>query len=183
MRKKIMKLNFTTLLMMLMFLGCQSAPTKLTQEVGRELNNNTVLADTRSALEYATYHVPGSITLNHVDFIILKNPATGQRILDPDIQQMIERLAKKGISPIKKIVLISTKKDSEENKKWRWLLRKLNVMNIEFMSLDEYIATNKPLRPQAMPERTYTWTVNETKPILDFADKCFVNWSDAVCNQ
>lgn len=120
--------------LMVVFLGaCQMAPTKIKTEVGGPAEN-TVLVDTRSSLEFSTYHVSGSVHLNTSDFLILKNANTQQRQFDPDLEQTIERLAKRGISPDKKIILISNKKDSEENQKWNWLLNKVEVKNVQMIS-------------------------------------------------
>jgi len=165
----------------LIFSSCQLAPTKVKNEVGGTPNPNVVYADTRSALAYSTYHPSGTISLNSEDFIILKNAATKTRVLDPDLNQLVERLAKRGISPLKKVMLISTQKDSDENKKWKWLLAKLDVTNVEFLTLDEYIQQNRPLRPQPDPERANTWPVANPEVILKESDNCFVNWKATQC--
>ncbi|MGZ3725335.1 MAG: rhodanese-like domain-containing protein [Pseudobdellovibrio sp.] len=161
--------------------GCKSAPTKLKEEVGGAADN-TVLADTRSAFEFSTYHVSGSVSLNSEDFLILKNANDKSRKLDPDTDQIIERLARRGISPLKKVVLIAAKKDSPEAKKWEWLLRKLNVINLETTSLNDYIKNNKPLRPKPDPERTDVWMVENAPKLLEKSDACFVNWSETCLN-
>ncbi len=120
--------------------------------------------------------------MNSQDFVVLKNAATKSRKLDPDIPQIIERLARRGLSPLKEVKLISDKKDSAENKKWQWLLKKLNIRNVELLSLDEYIKNNKPLRPKPEPEKSEIWSVDDIKSIFDKADMCFVNWStDNYC--
>lgn len=175
--KDFIKLNFLVLFLS----ACQMAPTKVKTEVGGAADITTVYADTRSALAFSTYHPSGAVSLNTDDFIILKNAATQSRVLDPDLDQLVERLARRGISPLKKVKLISTKKDSEENKKWRWLLAKLDVTNVEFLTLDEYIQQNRPLRPQPEPDRTNTWPVANPEAILKKADSCFVNWSETEC--
>jgi hypothetical protein len=174
---KILILNF----LVLFFSACQLAPTKVKNEVGGTANPNVVYADTRSALAHSTYHPSGTVSLNTDDFIILKNAATQERVLDPDLDQLVERLAKRGISPLKKVKLISNKKDSEENKKWKWLLSKLDVNHVEFLTLDEYIQQNRPLRPQPEPERANVWPVPNAAIILTKSQSCFVNWSDADC--
>lgn len=175
--KNVLILNF----LVLVLFSCQVSPTKVKQEVGGTANPNVVYADTRSALAHSTYHPSGTVSLNTDDFIILKNAATQDRVLDPDLEQLVERLAKRGISPLKKVKLISTKKDSEENKKWRWLLAKLDVTNVEFLTLDEYIQQNRPLRPQPQPERANTWPVPNADMILKKSQTCFVNWSETDC--
>ena len=168
--------------LMFFFLGaCQMAPTKIKTEVGGPAES-TVLVDTRSSLEFSTYHVSGSVHLNTSDFLILKNANTQQRQFDPDLEQTIERLAKRGISPQKKIILISNKKDSEENQKWNWLLNKVQVTKVELTSLDEYIKANAPIRPKPQPERNEAWPVENKSEILKQAATCFLNWNSSLCN-
>jgi 3-mercaptopyruvate sulfurtransferase SseA len=175
----MLKLIFSAFIFV--FLGaCQMAPTKIKTEVGRSVEN-IVLVDTRSSLEYSTYHLSGSVHLSTSDFLILKNVNTQQRQFDPDLEQTIERLAKRGISPNKKIVLISNKKDSEENQKWNWLLKKIQVKNIQLLSLDEYIKANSPLVPKPQPERNEVWSVDNKSEILKQASSCFVNWNSKSC--
>ena len=78
------------------------APTKVKTEVGGPADKDVVYADTRSALAFSTYHPSGAVSLNTDDFIILKNAATQARAIDPDLDQLVERLARRGISPLKK---------------------------------------------------------------------------------
>lgn len=173
--------NFVTTALILIFLSaCQMAPTKIKNEVGGK-TEATVLVDTRSSLEYSTYRVSGSVHLSTSDFLILKNANTQQRQFDPDLEQTIERLAKRGISPSKKIILISNKKDSDENKKWNWLLNKIQVKNIELTSLDDYIKAHSPLIPKPEPERNDVWSVDNKTEILKLAPNCFVSWNLNSC--
>ena len=168
--------------LMFVFLGaCQMAPTKIKTEVGGPAEN-IVLVDTRSSLEFSTYHVSGSVHLNTADFLILKNASTQQRQFDPDLEQTIERLAKRGISPNKKIILISNKKDSEENQKWNWLLNKVLVQYTELTSLDDYIKANSPIIPKPQPERNEVWPIDKKAEILKQAPNCFVSWTPSTCN-
>lgn len=160
--------------------GCQTKPTKIKEESANR-DKNTVLVDTRSSFEFAGFHFSGSVNLNSESFLILKNPKTKKRILDPDITQIIERLAKRGISPLKSVILISNKKDSNENKKMNWLLRKLEISDVTMMGFDEFRIINKNRVPQAPPESEPVWGVVDTQIILKNADQCFVNWSDENC--
>lgn len=163
-------------------LGCQSKPTVVKQESENEYKKNTVMVDTRSAFEYATFHVSGSVHLSTEDFLILKNPKTKKRILDPDLEQTIERLAQRGLTPQKSVLLISETADSLENKKWAWLFKQLGITDIKAISLYDYRVQNKSLVPQAEPERQTAWVLQTSKnDILKAADICFVNWSEAQC--
>lgn len=164
-----------------LILGCQSKPTVIREESVNQYNKNVILVDTRSAFDYISFHISGSVNLNSGDFLILKNPKINKRILDPDIPQIIERLAKRGVSPLKTVLLISDKKDSVENKKWNWLLRKLDVRDVLMTSIDDYRAQNKNFAPQAQSESVPVWDVKNMKTILQNADQCFVNWSEDKC--
>lgn len=169
------------ILLLVVLFGCQTKPTQIKEESVTRYDKDVVLVDTRSAFDYASFHISGSVNLNSGDFLILKNPKTYQRILDPDIDQVIERLAKRGISPLRSIVLISDKKDSDDNKKWRWLLRQLDVRDVTLTSLEIYRTQNKSLVPQAMPDSVPVWQIKNTKVIFKKSEQCFVNWSDENC--
>lgn len=162
-------------------LSCQSPPTKITGETVADTAPIRVLVDTRTHLQYETFHLSGSVHLNSSDFLILRNPAAKERIMDPDIPQIVERLARRGVSPEREIVLISDRQDSVENKKWNWLLLQLNVKNVIMMSLDGYRQANKNRVPQPNPERAAIWSVDRPQLILKQSKYCFVNWSDSLC--
>jgi|GEM_PF-4740112 len=162
--------------------GCQLKPTLITEESVNQHYKDVVLVDTRGAFEFAGFHFSGSVSLNSEDFLILKNPKSKKRILDPDISQIIERLARRGLSPQKALILISNKKDSLENKKWNWLLRQLEIENIVLMGFDEYRALNKNRVPQAPPASMQVWKLRTVEVLLKKADQCFVNWSNEGCH-
>lgn len=160
--------------------SCQSPQTKITEETGGK-SAMRVLVDTRSHLQYETYHISGSVHLHSSDFLILRNAREKERILDPDIPQIIERLARRGVSPEREIILISDSPDSEENKKWNWLLLQLHVRNVIMMSLDSYREVNRNRVPQPKPERAAVWQVERPQLILKQSKNCFVSWSDSLC--
>lgn len=167
--------------------GCQQKPTKSIEETSNSIFKvQTVLVDTRTAFLFQSFHIPGSVNLVTSDFIILKDPRTKKYILDPDLNQTIERLARKGVSPDRHIVLLSTEKNSVENKKWNWLLRNLNFEDIEMSSVDEFNLKHKNAR-YAEPSRADVWTIKLSEPLQnEFVIKkgvsCFVGWSDKTCN-
>ena len=76
----------------LMLMSCQQKPTKVMEESVDVFEPRTVLIDTRDSLQFQSYHIQGSVNLNSFDFLILKNAKTQKRILDPDLNQIIERL-------------------------------------------------------------------------------------------
>ena len=148
---------------------------------------NTVIVDTRSGFDYASFHIPGSINLESSQFLILKNPLKGLRIMDPDLVQIIERLARRGVSPEKKVILISQKANSDENKKWQWLLRNLQIEDISVTSLEEF-RKKFPNRQFAEPTRSEVWALQisedlQNEFILKKSSDCFVTWSDKKCHK
>lgn len=179
MAAKIKNLKWISVSAAFVFLaGCVSEPTVLKEEVAPNVKVVApVLVDTRPNFEFTTSHLPGSIHLESTDFIILKSAVKKERIFDPDLQQTIERLAKRGISPLKHVILISQKADSLENKKWAWLLNRLGVLNVESVSLKSYVEKNKPV-PQAEPDPQAPWAVDNGLEIVNKAADCFANWSD-----
>ncbi|MFZ3231649.1 MAG: rhodanese-like domain-containing protein [Pseudobdellovibrio sp.] len=167
------------------FLSCQQKPTKSIQETTNIFKPDTTVVDTRSSFLYTSFHITGSVNLSVADFLILKNPKTKTRILDPDLNQIIERLAKKGISPDRKIVLLSTEKDSIENKKWKWLLKNLEVDDVELSSVDDFNKAHKNAR-FAEPPRGDVWTLKisdelKNEFIIKKGKDCFVNWNEKLC--
>ena len=167
--------------------NCQQKPTKSMEEVSNAFRTETVLVDTRSAFLYASSHIKGSINLETTDFLILTNPRTKKRILDPDLNQTIERLAKKGIHPSKKVLLLSDTKNSDENKKWTWFLNLLEVEDIESMSIDDFRKEFKNAR-YADPNRETSWILKlspdlQNEFILKKGPDCFVVWSQKKCKK
>ena len=112
-----MKIIKTLLVLLsLVILSCQQKPTRISEESAQVFDSRVVLIDTRSALNYESFHIEGSENLLVDDFLILKNPKSKTRIFDPDLLQTVERLANKGIHPSKFILLIGDKEDSIDNK-------------------------------------------------------------------
>ncbi len=172
-------------LLVLILMACQQKPTKSLEETVNAYGVETVLADTRSSFFFTSSHIPGSINLTTEDFLILKNPATKKRILDPDLEQTIERLARKGLNPDRKIILLAEKKDGVENKKWAWFLKLLGVENVESMSLAEFNKRH-PNSRYPSPSRAESWELKlspelQQEFILNKASECFVTWSDKNC--
>lgn len=168
--------------MLVCLLGCKQAPTKITEEVGgKPVDEKLVIIDTRSELDYSSYHLSGSVHLNTKDFLVIKNPAAKTKRLDPDMLQNIERLAKKGVSPAKNLLLITDDIESVEIKKWKWFLKRLGFSNIQRSTLDEYRKKNPVRAPQPEPPREEVWSVPNSDLILIEAEYCFVTWTEKNC--
>lgn len=175
------------ILVFLSVTGCQQKPTKSIDETANVFRTETVLVDTRSTFLFTSSHIKGSVNLETADFLLLKDPRAKKRIFDPDLNQTIERLAKKGIHPTKKVLLLSDTKNSDENKKWTWLLAYLEIEDIESMSLDEFRKQFKNAR-YADPDRALPWTLKlsselQDEFILKKAPNCFVVWSPKKCEK
>lgn len=175
-----MKLKLTFSLLVVFISACQSSPTRL-REQAVNVDQYTVLVDTRSALDYSSFHFSGSVHLHTSDYLLLKPGLNEKRIFDPDLAQTIERLARRGLHPQKKVILISDDKDQTEAKKWQWLLQKLGLEKpvISFFTEQKNRLGGRP--PRALPERMPVWTVKEANAIINQAEKCFVVWQESVC--
>lgn len=173
---------------LLLFTSCQLAPTKTMEETSNSIFNvKTVLVDTRTSFLYQSFHIPGSVNLVTADFLILKNPGTKKYILDPDLNQTIERLAKKGVGLDRHIILLGSTKNSVENKKWNWLLRNLGLEYVEMNSVDDFNKKYKNAR-YADPDTAAIWPLKlsdelQSEFITKKAQDCFIIWIEAKCSQ
>ena len=180
-------MRFLLLIFLTLGFGCQQKPTKSIEEVTNVFKAETVLIDTRSAFLFNSSHIKGSVNLESRDFLILKNPRLKKRIFDPDLKQVIERLAKKGIHPSKKVLLLGDLKRSEENKKWLWLLKNLEIESTETMSIDDFRKEFKNAR-YAEPSTAEPWNLKiseelQNEFIYRKAPDCFVIWSQKKCEK
>lgn len=163
--------------------SCQVGPTRIREQTVNLDLKNAVVIDTRSHLDYASFHFSGSVHLQSSDYLLLKPGPVPKRIFDPDLEQTIERLARRGIHPQKKIILVSDdKSDPAEAKKWRWLLRQLGVSEISAMPFSKLKDRLGGRPPQASPERMPVWTVADANKITKKAEDCFASWNDSLCN-
>ncbi len=180
--------TYVMAILILFYVGCKQAPTKIIEQNVDVFEKNIVLLDTRSALEFASFHIPGAQNLLVEDFLILKNPLYSVKnkkyLFDPDLNQTIERLAHKGIRPDLKIYLIGDVKNSVNNQKWRWLLSYLEITDISLFSIPE-IKKIKNGR-FAVAEKQAPWVLKssieyQNEFILKQAPKCFVGWDQNNC--
>lgn len=178
-------INVLLIFGLFVFVGCQQKPTRAIEEEANIYKPDTVLVDTRSAFLFASSHIPGSVNLETQDYLILKNPSTKKRILDPDLQQVVERLARRGIHPSRRVLLLGDNRFSEENVKWNWLLKLLDFERVEMKSISDFKKENKNAH-YADPTRTETWALKlspelQQEFIHKKASNCFVKWSEAKC--
>ncbi len=190
-----MKHNFSCFIQLIIYvlvvflLACQQKPTKIIEESADPFEKNRVLLDTRSALDFASFHIEGSQNLLVEDFLVLTNPIAAKRlqkrVLDPDLAQIIERLANKGVTPDKVIMLIGEPRNSLNNKKWKWLLSRLEVTDVRFATIDEIskIKNGRFLKAEKMsPWQLKMSEVLQKELIYKKSADCFVGWNDKKCN-
>lgn len=177
--------NLILSLLFLVLVACQSKPTTILEETVNVFAKDSVMVDTRNAFEYASFHIEGSASINSNDFLLLKDPKKKIYVFDPDLNQTIERLAKRGISPEKRIFLISNKADSDENKKWKWLLKNLEVEDVYLVEFNEFRKDYKNKKfAEAKSERPWFLKTSEEFQkdfIIKKAKDCFVKWSEKLC--
>ena len=184
------------LLLNFIIVGCQMAPTTALEESVDVFAARTVLVDTRSALDFSSFNIKGSTNLLVDDFVVLQNPLAKpknqKRYFDSNLKDMIERLARRGINPSKKIILIGSKKDSIENKKWKWMLNSLEVNEVSLYSLDQVRKMkhgNFAEVEAAAPWELKLGSYMQKELILNKAQKCFVDaypknkkWNEEYCH-
>ncbi len=180
--------TFLFISVILIFVGCKQAPTKVIEQNVDIFEKNIVLLDTRSDLEFTSFHIQGAQNLLTEDFLILKNPLAKvqnkKRILDPDLNQTIRRLALKGVKPDFKIYLIGDSKNSVNNKKWRWLLSYLEISDVSLFSMSEIKKIKNGRFADA--EKQIPWILKssveyQNEFILKKAPTCFVGWDEKNC--
>ncbi len=184
-----------SLIFLFTFFACQQKPTSVVEQSVNIFKPRTVLMDTRSALEFQSFHIQGSVNLLVDDFIVLQNPLAKKknqkRFLDNDFAAVVERLAGKGISPDLKIFLIGDKQNSINNRKWKWLLNNLEVSDVQLYSLEQVRKMNSG--SFAEPEKQTPWTLKISESfqrefIINKAERCFVRsyktlaeWNSSYC--
>lgn len=173
-------------ILLAVFAGCQQVPTKALEETSNIFAEETVLVDTRSSFLFTSSHLQGSINLVTDEFLIKKNPKMKKYSIDPDFPQIIERLARRGIHPSKKIMLLGEAKNSAENLKWTWLLKLLGVDKIQIFSQNDFRKAHPNARYKD-PDRAEPWILDlspelQQEFILNKAPDCFVSWIAKKCS-
>lgn len=176
------------LLGFLFLVACQQKPTRAIEESVNVFDRPIVLLDTRRSLDYASFHVSGSKDLWWQDFVTLDQKTANSRkrkyFFEKDLVPLVERLANRGVSPLKTVYLIGYKQDSTENKRWAWLLKLLEVQDIKLISQDE--ARKKFPGHRADPTVEKPWTLKTSiefqyEFIINKAQDCFLSFDDLKC--
>jgi thiosulfate/3-mercaptopyruvate sulfurtransferase len=123
-------------------LGCTVKPTKVTetksvqtnfQEIRTQLNQNTVILDTRDAVEFYASKVPGSVLVEWKDFSVKLEFAEG--VLDTDPLNITRRLALWGIGPDTQVIVLGKKQDPKFGRV-AWMLKEMGVVNVKTFNFD-----------------------------------------------
>lgn len=125
-----------------LMVGCVTQPTKITetksvqtnfQEIRTQLNENTVILDTRDAVEFYVSKVPGSVLVEWSDFSVkLEN---GEGVLDLDPLNITRRLALWGIGPDTHVIVLGKIGDAKLGRV-AWMLKEMGVVNVKTFNYD-----------------------------------------------
>lgn len=144
------------------FVGCQLKPTKVTEtyqiDIGplvqglrRPLliDKDTIVIDVRSPFDYAMAHIPNSINLQWQEFAKHRSKNPGE--LEDDRFKMARRLARLGIQPSSKVVVVGSGLSGQgEEGRMAWTLFYLGVHDVHMASIDYFKAplTTKSSEPR-----------------------------------
>lgn len=149
--------------------GCSTVPpaTKITEsksvqthleEVRTKLSKNTVILDTRDAVDFYVSKVPGSILVEWKDFSVQFPGAEG--VLDTDPLNITRRLALWGIGPESEVIVLGKVFDKDQPQEGKfgriaWMLKEMGVVNVktfnyevfkrEVFGLNEALPVNKDM--------------------------------------
>lgn len=145
---KIFSLFFVLLLLMPL-VGCQTAPTKMTEsrQVPIEtlianakkpivLTANTVIIDARRPFDYALAHLPDSVNLTWDHFTQRKGPSKGLLV---DESEIARRLALYGVTPEKPVVVVGYGRQGQgEAGRMAWMLYYLGVNDVQMADINYF---------------------------------------------
>lgn len=133
---------------LIVLVGCQSKPTKITETRSREfdlivsksekplkLDENMVVLDARPAFDYGLNRVEGS---HHLPFEnLLENPRTGELLKDK--RKLAQRLSLLGLTPEKPVVVIGRGPDGQgEEGRLAWTLLYLGFRDVQTASVNMF---------------------------------------------
>jgi thiosulfate/3-mercaptopyruvate sulfurtransferase len=162
------KIKIFIFLAFLVFSGCTLKPTKVyeSQRVISEgidslkkplkIDESVVVVDVRSLFEYSLAHLPNSISIQWDDFS--RPGALNKGLLSLDLNKEARRLAAKGISPEKKIIIVGKGlKGNGEEGRLAWTFMYLGILDVQFASLDHF-ANIKHVTQETPPLKSVkTW--------------------------
>lgn len=130
--------------------GCQQAPTKITQATQLsgdlllkntsgplQVDESTILVDTRAPFEYSVAHAPGAINFQWQDFASPKTTTPGK--VTSDLEGLAHRLALHGIAPDAKVVVMGSGKGGMgEEGRVAWSLVHMGVRDVQIASVGHF---------------------------------------------
>ena len=179
-----------------LFESCKSLPlagsvpvTEVKSDFQNFKDDQVVYVDTRSALEYESFHIPGTVHLWWEDFLYSGSIKSNQKFFEPELKNLVRRLALKGVQPDKQLILIHNKNDSSELLRWVWLFKKIKIENVQIKTL-EHLKQNSKGQNRRFQEPLAQETWNDLKgwnqaeyqdKVLKLATKCFVSFQADSC--
>lgn len=137
----------------LAFIGCQSPPTKIfesgqsAEKSGEKIPSDVLVIDARPPFEYAISHLPGSLNMRWEDFAQKTEPYKG--LLEKDLYFHARRLARYGISPKRKILIVGRGIQGKgEAGRLAWTFRVMGIKNVTVKTIDSF---SIPLTKQESP--------------------------------
>jgi thiosulfate/3-mercaptopyruvate sulfurtransferase len=143
--------------------GCQQAPTKISQtaEIDKNIllrnasgpvaiDDFTILIDARAPFEYSVAHVPGAINLQWQDFAQPNSGLPGR--VPSDLTPLAQRLALFGISPTSKVIVMGNGRAGlGEEGRVAWSLVQMGIKNVQLIHVDYFRSglTNAEPSPRA----------------------------------
>ncbi len=142
--------------------GCQSKPTVARETVSRSfgggqallgpitISEDVVVVDTRSSFDFSMARIPRSVSVNWSDYSEREPAQRGWP--QKDLFAAARRLARLGISPDSKVVVLGQGADGQgEEGRVAWLLAYLGVQDVRF---GRFGSVKSRLTTEALPEST-----------------------------
>lgn len=154
--------------MIALILGaCASKPTRVQENLGRNMGTKpgerveikideaTIVLDARPAFEFTLSHIPRAIPLSWADFT--QNEEATRGVLQPDRFALARRLARVGVTPESKVVVVGRGARGEgEEGRLAWTLAYLGVKNVAAVPM-EYFKGPLTSRSGTPPQPVTIW--------------------------
>ncbi len=128
------------------------------------LSKDSIIIDARSSYEYASFHFPGSISMQWNDFTEAADEVKGR--LQPDLYALTRRLALMGITPESSIVVVGDGvKGNGEEGRIAWMLKYLGVKNVHFAAISYFKGPVTNITPQP-PHNASPWQPDIVESLL-----------------
>lgn len=113
-----------------------------------QVTEETVILDARPAFDYTTAHIPRSIPIQWSDFSERENAQRG--VLQNDLFAIARRLARIGIQPTTKVVVVGQGLQGEgEEGRIAWMLAYLGIKDVRFADIKSFKGNLTTIAPDA----------------------------------